>query len=380
MLNSLFVLSRHPATSACALVAAAATVGLSSLTGSTAKRDLALVSCILVIAITCARVRFVLPRVYRAHARSDEHAEEERAPAPLGSPARAADAALELLPDDLLLRVCACLPLADLAALAQCSRHTAFLAKRPELWRVLNLPERAESIRTAIAAIPSCLEGPVEISLQAGVFVEGRRPRWRELCGLDGARCGGVKVTRQLIIKARAGDAGRVTIESDAGEAVAFLPGCEGSTLEGVAVRTRSFASHAVAVYADGVSVRECTLRACGRNSCGVVLTGQGVCARVERCDIAECGGGGVLISFGVGLVSIDECSIRRNTWSGVGAFSGASVRIARTELTGNKMFAVGCARDVALEVTEPCVFADNELGNVHRYLSSEPAPGPGST
>jgi len=382
LLNSIFVLSRHPNASACALAAAAAVVGASSVAGSKAERDAALVACVLVLSITCARARFVLPRVYRASSsvNFDASCVAPRAATPLTPPTQSVSLTTQLimhLPDDVLLRLCTWLPLKDLASLAQCAHFTHTLASNPALWRVLHLPERAASIREAVRAIPRSVAGPVVISLRAGLYVEGRRSRWRQLCGLDCARGGGVAIARPLIIQKRLTDAGEgedgeVIIESDAAEAIAFLPGSESSTLERVTVRTCSFASHAVAIYADGVRLRECSLRASGSNSCGIVLTGEGVCAQLERCDITDCGGGGVLISYGVGPVHIEECAIRRNTWSGVGAFSGSSVRIVRSDVTMNKMFAVGCARDVVVDVTEPCDFTDNELGGMHRYLSSD--------
>lgn len=341
-------------------------------------------------ALSCVWVRFALPFIYRTHGAARRAPRQPASPparnaggcassavpasqSPSLAAAQRGPAALPQLPDDLALLILAKLRLADLAAFGRCSRASRALSVAPPLWSRIVVPDQVGSISAAVAAIPRCLPRSVvcTVAVRRGVYVEGQRSRLHRLLGMDCGMRMGVRIARPVVLMPQC-EGEEVVVESDAGEALSFLPGAEGSLVAGITVRTLSFASHALAVYATDVRIERCALRASGRNSCGVVVTGSGVRASISRCAISGCGGGGVLLAYGVGPVSISDSAITANGWSGVGAFSGASVVLARCEIKGNAMYALGVARDVSVTLTEqPSGSMDaNQLGGLHRYLA----------
>ncbi|KAG8463083.1 hypothetical protein KFE25_001856 [Diacronema lutheri] len=367
-LSSVLVLSRvpQPFSWVCALALGAAVAGTQ--TDRLRSASLALIACALAFVFSCAWVRFALPFIYRTNG-ARHAASRTGAGATDVSAARGGVSALPHLPDDVALLILARLRLDDVKAFGRCSRRTRALSLAPSLWRRIVVPDQAASVSAAVGAIPRCFEGPCTVAIRAGVYVEGQRSRLHRLLGMDCGLRTGIRITRPVVLEPFT-DGDEVVIESDAGEAIAILPGAEAAVVRGLTVRTISFASHALAVYADGVLVERCVLRASGRNSCGVVVTGSGVRAHISRCAISGCGGGGVLLAYGVGPVCVSDTLITENGWSGIGAFSGASVVISRCDIRANKMFAIGVARDVSVSLREQPPMDGNELGGLHRYLA----------
>jgi len=336
------------------------------------RTDVALVACCLMFTFICLWVRFALPFMFRAIAPDRRTAIAANATpnscCGVGAPSAAATA-LPHLPDDVALVILKRLPLVDLAAFSRCSQATHALARSPEVWRRIVVPDHAPSIRKALAALPAGVEQRCTIAVRGGLYREGQRSALSRFLGMESATRTGIRIARPVILEP-AGDGDEVTVESDACEAITILPGAEGTVVRGLCVRTAAFASHAVAIYADGVEVDACTLHAAGRNGCGVVVTGAGVRSRVSACTISECGGGGVLLAYGVGPVEIAYSTLRGNAWSGVGAFSGASAVIQACDIRDNCMYAVGVARDVHVTMRDQAGLEKNGLGGLHRYLA----------
>lgn len=329
---------------------------------------------------SCAWVRFALPFIYRTQlGGARDGAQPSVEPGADGAAKPASDpavTALPHLPDDVALLILARLRLSELAAFGSCSRATRALSHAPSLWRCVVVPDQIESVSRAVRAIPQSLQRQpaahaCTIAIRGGTYVEGQRSRLHRLLGMDCGLRTGIRVSVPVVLQPLvAGE--EVVIESDAGEALTLLPGAEGTLIRGITVRTLSFASHAIAVYADGVRIEGCALQASGRNSCGVVVTGRNVRATISRCAISSCGGGGVLLAYGVGPVCVSDSTISGNGWSGIGAFSGASMVVSRCSIRGNAMYAVGVARDVSVTLREQpsSSMEANQLGGLHRYLA----------
>jgi hypothetical protein len=370
-LSCVLVLSRVPQPFSQLVALALGAIGAGALADTVTLSVLARVAtlaCALVLGASCLWARFVLPFIFRAVSTHD--APEPRPPSACAAAGPCATA-LAQLPDDVALQILLKLPLVALGRFGRCSRATRALSIAPDLWRRIVVPDQIESISRALGALPPSLRGqPCTIAIRAGVYVEGQRSRLQLLLGMDCSPGVGLRISRPVVLEPAAAD-DTVVIESDASEAICLLPGAEGSVLRRLTVRTVSFASHAVAIYAHDVRLEGCALRAAGRNSCGVVVTGSGVRASVSGCAISGCGGGGVLLAYGVGPILIADTSIVGNGWSGIGAFSGASLVLARCEIRANKMYAVGVARDVSVTLRDQTAsMDDNDLGGLHRYLA----------
>eukprot|EP00954_Amorphochlora_amoebiformis_P026049 1376890-Amorphochlora_amoeboformis.AAC.1 len=219
--------------------------------------------------------------------------------------------------EELLHIILSFLSLRERAILAMVSRATHSAVLSPKLWRATVVPDLIDSINSAVKSIPRSLYDLhpnflPRILVRPGVYWEGGP---RGLLVLFRRRPSGIYVDRKVSIERyhdpkhphRAADK-MVRIHSNAGEAVTIAHGADGSRLQEICVGIDRFSSHGVAVYADGVELKECKVSAKGTNACGVLIGERSEKVSMRNCEVSHCGGSGVLLAYNAGPLTIVDC------------------------------------------------------------------------
>eukprot|EP00468_Gymnochlora_sp_CCMP2014_P002036 CAMPEP_0167744916 /NCGR_PEP_ID=MMETSP0110_2-20121227/2857_1 /TAXON_ID=629695 /ORGANISM="Gymnochlora sp., Strain CCMP2014" /LENGTH=301 /DNA_ID=CAMNT_0007629491 /DNA_START=338 /DNA_END=1243 /DNA_ORIENTATION=+ len=296
------------------------------------------------------------------------------------------------------------LPLVDRSRMASTCKalHSAWLS--PRLWTRIIVPDYCSSINLTVKAIPRAL-GRIfpsfipKVLVRPGIYWEGRT---RGISVLFKRRPCGVFIDKKIILenyltaqRSNNADNGKIDlmkaeatgilpfedkknvdavyIRSNAGEAITIASGAEGTMLRDLNISIDRFSSHGVAVYATDFSLKGCRISATGTNACGLLISGSGIKGTISDCSLTRCGGSGVLLAYNSGPLMVKRCYIGSNRWSGIGAFAGSSMSLAKTVITRNHLHSIGAAVDVRCELGDGNIFSHNGRGDsVHRYLAYE--------